>query len=865
MDSNKNFIALDLETSGLDSSTEEIIEIGLVRFENGKVVNEFSKTVNPGKSVSDNVLMLTGLKQKKLDRSPTIQELIPEIKDFIREEPLVGHNISFDTDFLKSHLPLPNITYDTLRLSQIYLPFASSHKLAYLAEYLTIPYKDAHRALNDAKMCGRIFLKIYQIMTNLSPELLKRQLEVIEGKFPESDLIKSALENSLKKGLNRKPYPFEIPVNFRENKKEEEGKELSSIKEYFDYKGLEKRPSQLKMAELVYSSLNNDEFLLVEASAGTGKSLAYLIPAIIIAKESGEPIYISCYTKNLQQQVFTHDIPFGEEITGFGVNTLLRKGRSNYLCLLKFRELPKSLNPIFLSALYLWGYLTRTGDLSEISYLFREINSGLLSMDESCRKESCPYYSSCFYYNMMKKVKNADLILVNHALFFTGNPNSKRVIFDEAHELEKAATSGFSLTISFGELQAVLNNIKKELKRKKNKLYKNIKKIIDEAKKSFENVGKSIVSSNEYSVGFYKDEQLLPLRSLTEHLEDLINILSSPELEEDQTVDRLQEVISKLKIIIEQKEKERVFYYKFPNRNRPLSLELIAAPLNVDSYLEEYLYPNMDSFIMTSATLTVGESFDFVKYILGLTRLNKRLKEISLPDTYNFREQALTIVPTYLSNPVDSSYIEHVSQFIKDIILPEKRGTLVLFTSYDHMKGVYQKIHCDFEEVGRELLIQGFGKSRSKLLSLFKENEGSVLLATGSFWQGIDVPGKPLEIVIIEKLPFPNPSDPLIGAKSSYFENKGLGGFSSYTLPLSVLRFKQGFGRLIRSTRDMGVVFILDKRVVNKWYGSIFLESLPTETSLVRSSLEAKEALNAWFEEGRVYRALSLDEDWEQF
>jgi predicted DnaQ family exonuclease/DinG family helicase len=860
----ESFVALDLETTGLDPKLETIIEVGLILFEKGKVKENFSATVNPRKTVSDNVLMLTGIKQEELYSSPTLEKIIPDIKDFMADRPLVGHNIAFDISFLERSFPVRNATYDTFTLSRIYLPFASGHGLSNIVEYLKIPYENAHRASQDAEMAGRIFLRISDLMTNLEPELLKKQLDIMDGKYSESELMKRALEISLRKGLNREPYPFEIPVNFRENRGNSTCKNHSSIKEYFDNKILEERHSQLMMAELVQSVLTNGDFLLVESSAGTGKSLAYLVPSILMSRDEKNPIYISSYTKNLQQQLFNQDIPFSEEITGCGVNTVMQKGRSNYLCLKKTKEMPKNLEPISLCSLILWSFLTRTGDLSEISYVFREINKGLISMDESCKKESCPHYKDCFFYNMKKRTKDADLILVNHALFFTGNLNVSKVIFDEAHELEKAATSGFSMSVSFGEIQAVLNNISKDLK-KNTKVFKEIKGTVDKAKETFEKIADKALSTSDYQEGFYKDQDISVLSSLQEALKGVASLLSSVELDDEAEKEKLKEIIMKMKVIIEQEEEDRVFYYKVLHRQRLSSIELIAAPLDVAPYLEEFLYPNLDSFVMTSATLTVGESFDFIKNILGLNSFGDRLKEVSLPETYKLKEQALTIIPSYISDPGEAGFIDQVSQFIRDVIIPQERGTLVLFMSYKHMKGVYQQVYGDFEALGRELLIQGFGKSRKKLLTLFKENPASVLFGTGSFWQGIDVPGKSLEIVVIEKLPFPNPSEPLVGAKSAYFEKKGLGGFSYYILPLSVLRFKQGFGRLIRSTRDMGVVFILDSRVLNKSYGSAFLESLPTEISVVRTSLDAQNALKSWFEEGKIYSVFTEDSGWEPF
>jgi predicted DnaQ family exonuclease/DinG family helicase len=857
------FVAVDLETTGLDPKLETIIEVGLISFENGKIRDKFTKTVNPLKTVSDNVLMLTGIKQEELYSSPTLDKIIPDIKDFIKDKPLVGHNIAFDISFLEKSFPVKNLTYDTFNLSRIYLPFVPSHSLSSVVEYFEIPYENAHRASYDAEMAGRVFLRLFDLMGNLDPELLKNQLDIMDGRSNESVLIKKALEISLRKGLNRESYTFDIPVNFRENRGKDMCKSYSSIKDYFNNETLEERHSQIMMAELVQSTLLNGEFLLVESSAGTGKSLAYLVPGILLCKEEKNPIYISSYTKNLQQQLFNNDIPFAEQITGCGVNTVLEKGRSNYLCLQKTKNLPKDLEPISLCSLLLWVFLTRTGDLSEISYVFREINKGLVYMDESCKKELCPYYKGCFFYNMKKRLKDADLILVNHALFFTGKLNVSNVIFDEAHELEKAATSGFSISIGFGELQSVLNNISRDLK--KRKILDEIKNLIDKAKESFEKIADKVLSTNNYQEGLYRGEDISNLRFLQEGLEKILSLLSSVELKDQTEKEKLKEIITKMRVIIEQEENDRVFYYNIPHRQRLSSIELIAAPLDLAPYLEEFLYPNLDSFVMTSATLTVGESFDFIKNILGLNSFGERLKEISLPETYKLREQALTIVPSYISDPGEENFLDQVSQFIRDVILPQERGTLVLFMSYKHMKGVYQQVYADFEALGRELLIQGFGKSRKKLLTLFKENPASVLFGTGSFWQGIDVPGKSLEIVVIEKLPFPNPSEPLIGAKSAYFEKKGLGGFSYYILPLSVLRFKQGFGRLIRSTRDTGAVFILDSRVLNKSYGSVFLESLPTEISVVRTSLEAQNALNSWFEEGKIYSVFTEEAGWEPF
>jgi predicted DnaQ family exonuclease/DinG family helicase len=859
----ESFVAIDLETTGLDPQLETIIEVGLILFKKGEIKEKYTQTVNPRKTVSDHVLMLTGIKQEKLHSSPSLDKILPDIKDFIKDKPLVGHNVSFDINFLERSFPVKNMTYDTYNLSRIYVPFAPSHSLSGIVEYFKIPYENAHRASDDAEMAGKIFLRIFDLMSNLDPQLLKRQLEVLEGMYNEAELVKKALEISLRKGLNRESYPFEIPTNFRENRGNGICRNCSSIKEYFNNKNLEERNSQLMMAELVQSTMANGEFLLVESSAGTGKSLAYLVPGILMSLNKKEPIYISSYTKNLQQQLFNNDIPFAEEITGCGINAVLEKGRSNYLCLQKIKELPENLEPVSHCSLLLWSFLTRTGDLSEISYVFREINKGLVAMDESCKRESCPYYRDCFFYNMKKRLNDADLILVNHALFFTGKINAGHVIFDEAHELERAATSGFSMSISFGEIQAVLNNISRDLK--KRKFLEEIKKVLDKAKETFEKIADKALLTSNYQEGLYKGENKSSLQSLQESLEKILSLLSSVELKEQSEKEKLKEIITKMRVIIEQEEDDRVFYYRIPHRQRLSSIELIAAPLDLAPYLEEFLYPNLESFVMTSATLTVGESFDFIKNILGLNNFGDRLKEVSLPETYKFKEQALTIAPAYISDPGDPNFIDHVGQFIRDVIIPQEKGTLVLFMSYKHMKGVYQQVSKDFEALGRELLIQGFGKSRKKLLTLFKENPSSVLFGTGSFWQGIDVPGKSLEIVVIEKLPFPNPSEPLVGAKSAYFERKGLGGFSYYILPLSVLRFKQGFGRLIRSTRDMGAVIILDTRVLNKSYGSAFLESLPTEISVVRTSLEAQNALNAWFKEGKIYSVFTEDTGWEPF
>ena len=422
-------------------------------------------------------------------------------------------------------------------------------------------------------MAGKVFLEMFDLMSNLDPRILKKQLDILENKYNEGELVKKALDISLKKGKKRKAYPFDIPVNFRENRSDNcEKKAL--IEEYFSNELLENRPSQLKMAELVESALREGTFLLVESSAGTGKSLAYLVPSILNSKNDENPIYISSYTKNLQQQLFYQDIPFAEKITGCGVNTVLQKGRSNYLCLRKTKELPKGLDPLSLCALTLWGSLSLTGDLSEISYVFREINKNLVSMDETCKKEMCPYFDECFYYNMKKKLQNADIILVNHALFFTGKTTATKVIFDEAHELERAATSGFSMSVSFGEIQSVLNNISNELK--ESKIKKEIKNAIDTAKVTFEKIATKSLLLNDYKEGLYKNQEISALRSLYEILEKVNSLLSSVEIEDKKEKEKIKEILLKLNIILEQKEDDRVFYYSIPYRQRLSSIEIMT-------------------------------------------------------------------------------------------------------------------------------------------------------------------------------------------------------------------------------------------------------------------------------------------------
>ncbi len=649
----------------------------------------------------------------------------------------------------------------------------------------------------------------------------------------------------------------------------------------------EYRSQQLDMAKTVAKALSSKKHSIIEAGTGIGKSFAYLVPAILFSVFAEDNvngrIVISTYTKNLQEQLAKKDIPFlKDEVFDFDFTAIAVKGRGNYLCkrrLKRARIQAASLftndNQITLDELSSWAEVTETGDLEEFQgQITSTIRETVNADKDSCPGRKCEFYKSCFYNKLRKEMHKAQILIVNHALLFSdlkmrieGNsflPEYNNLIFDEAHNLEKIATDHFggegreayldylfSRLLNKSERKGLLVDwdIKSDFIMALNMCKERTLKYFDawrdflaeKTRKKQARDSKTLTIEGDIEID---DEYPEFLNEFAHNLADFSELADDDEkaLEIKAFASRFMQVSSFLEYIKEQN--DNIIRWIDLGKNQKIVLS--AAPVLVNSILRKYLFSTLDSIIMTSATISTGtdDPFIFYKDRVGINyepEENAGEDEIEINDVveqklgspFNFKENAILITPRNLVDPyAKEKYEENLKENILRAINLTQGGAFVLFTSYSLMNKLYDDLRETLVEGDYQLFIQNSDTPRSQLLDEFKTTSRGVLFGTDSFWQGVDVQGDTLRLVIITKLPFDVPSDPLFKARSDQLEKTGKNSFLEFSIPLAVLKFVQGFGRLIRHRNDKGLIVVLDKRLTSKYYGKYFLDSIPKCTHL---------------------------------
>lgn len=899
-------VAVDLETTGLDPLRDSVIEIGAVRIENGTITEEYSTLINPGIAIPGQVTNLTGISNEQVSGAPRIESVIPALRDFVGSVPVIAHNIMFDITVLNRYGILKdNLRLDTYDLAATLLPSAARYNLTSLTLESGIALEHAHRALDDARATALLYWHLWQRALTL-PYSTLREIDQATGDLAwdarpffvavAQDLINSATTDQPAGSRLFAPFtaakPFPTPERTAPIATEtvtniftEQGTLAQGLPSY------EQREQQGQMAEHVTRAFNEARHMMIEAGTGTGKSLAYLVPAILWAVENNQRIVISTNTIALQDQLIHNEIPLLKALLAVDFEVAAVKGRSNYLCPRRLNTLqrrkPTNIDELRTYAKVLvWLLESQTGDKNELNLRGNAEHTAWQRMsaeDESCTIDQCHAAMNgvCPFYKARKTAESAHLLIVNHALLISDVLNDENVlpdyrylIIDEAHQLEEAITRGISSRLDESMLARRLSDLGNARRGLMGDLLSSVsqhapQKDADKLARFIETISAATSAMGVHIEALFKAVQgmLLDIQhirasdfgttvritaqhrgkssfahvqavwaTLNEFFEvvgaALARLTASMHKLEQYNIPELNDLISststaaryladmraQLNAFLVQPDENTIYWISVGQHvERPA---FHTAPVHIGSLMEQYIWGRKDAVVLTSATLRTNGEFNFIRDRLYA----EDVETIELGSPFNYRESTLVYVPDDFPEPNEKEeYQLAIERGIIELATALDGRVMALFTSYSQLKQTAHAIAPRLELGNIAVYDQSDGSSRQMLLDGFKSTQKAVLLGTKSFWEGVDIPGDSLSALIITRLPFAVPLDPIFAARSETYQDS----FQDYAVPDAILRFRQGFGRLIRTQTDRGIVAIFDRRVITKTYGASFLQSLP--------------------------------------
>ncbi len=937
----KTYAIVDVETTGFDPYSNAITEIGIVILRGHDILKEYSTLINPQQKIPAEITQLTGISDKMVKDAPTISSVRRHIRDLLSSHIIIGHNVNFDLKFLNAErLAVGHHKLDTVTLAAILYPEAGRFSLESLASFLNLPDGDnpqTHRALDDAQQTAELFLALWERALTLEKWQLE---EIVQGgqglAWPETLFFEEVLEEQSKTAFvtGKRPSPrrkklFKPEKITGENLNPTEKitpldhkiigsliKPNGNFAQQFD--GFEYRPQQAEMMGAVIDAFNKGDQILIEAGTGTGKSVAYLLPAAFWAAQNGRRVVVSTNTINLQDQIIHKDIPELRRALPFELQAAVRKGRSNYICtrrLAKMRhEGPNNADEMSLYArILLWLPASDSGDIAEIplrtpgerSAWNTKLNARAASCtSDICAQERCPLHIA------KQRAEKAHILIVNHALLMANAANNMHVlpefrdlIIDEAHHLESAVTNG----LRFDGDKRGLDKMLDEVSREKTGLLGAIDRALaDNVPGDIANAATSIINrlrqtaqhvsleaddfftalsfflqefadnrskfaqqtrltSEVRSRSDYNDITLAwenlhaplhkindgygsLLKTFSKALEDHPNITSGDELLQSlkDNVRDWDEWVTQVNRIIANPSEDDILWAEVYRD----TVSLHSAPLHIGPLVEEHIFHANETVVLTSATLRTASptsthsNFDYIR-----DRINgDHTSTLAVGSPFEYEKNALLYLVTDMPEPNQPGYTRYLHEAIVEVARTMGGKVLVLFTSYAQIKLAKTAVTPQLKAEGITVLAQESGSSRQQLLTQFKRlGSRSVLMGTRSFWEGVDIPGEALQAVLIARLYFDVPTDPIVAARSETFDSP----FFEYSVPEAALRFRQGFGRLIRRSTDEGIVVVLDKRVISKRYGQKFLDTLPNCVVIRQRHGRLAELTERWFKRER--------------
>ena len=904
----KSFVAIDLETTGLDFEKDEIIEVALVRFVDGAEEASVDYLVKPvNATLRPFIESLTGISNKDLEEAETFAAVAGKIYEFIGDAPIVAHNAMFDSKFLKQSfakvgIPFDNHpVWDSLTVSRIAYQDVPNHRLDTLVQELGIERSRAHRALPDAVACGNLFVMAMEKIATSDPWLVEVLGKVAKGS-DWSILWKEPEAVSALPPYRLPDVPLEdVPAKGRAPRVSEffkEGGLLSAKVENYQV-----RHNQQDFASVVERNMRKGGLCVLEAPTGSGKSLAYLVLAACKAV-SGERVVVSTATRALQEQLWSRDLPLVASLFDGKLKAAVLKGRENYLCLRKFEDILKAPQNLLtpeerdsFMAIVPWVFATESGDVNECNSFSQGRNrvlwSKMSSSAKSCLGEKCPHYGKCPALAAKRRAMNSNLLLVNHSLFladmavdFALLPLYEHIVFDEAHRLPQVSRQAFGRTVSFFSLRNIVKTLVPSRGREpenrdgllaeiENRLPAenlelraqcvNLAEALSETEKAlhrfFMKIGKKLLKQKNnrngfnYTSGILAEYEADPANFMEQGLnavklaENLAaELASNKEIsgllsDLNGRMTDLSRFLSDFEFVTKAGREDWAFYMEEPFN--PHTIKLHACPLDASGPWKEKFYPWIKSATFTSATLAVQGDLNYFVQKMRMDSLGDRKSPFLriYNEPANKDDRRSVVVAKYLPKPSAPEYGDAVNETLCAVLPEVTENTMVLFTSVSAMMRAQAALAPVFAAKEKLLLCQHVDGALDGLVAMFRKSRGACLLGCQSLWEGVDFPGDALKLLVIPKLPFPNPVDPVVSGIASRMKAEGKNAFKEFFVPEAYMELRQGLGRLIRSEEDSGKVLILDNRVVLEHYGKTFARIWNNWQTVVNSVDDVKSAV----------------------